>query len=124
MDKGWIKGIISLPANLFYGTGIAACILIIDKEGAANRQGIFMIDASHGYVKDGKHGLIIIDSFDSVIRFPKKKDSAYGYEKVLEKHEKPVIESYDLEETETELYITEQVNNILFVKETVWDKDQ
>mgnify|MGYP004473234821 FL=1 len=53
VDKGWIKGIISLPANLFYGTGIAACIIIIDKEGAANRQGIFMIDASHGYVKDG-----------------------------------------------------------------------
>lgn len=53
VDKGWIKGIISLPANLFYGTGIAACILIIDKEGAASRQGIFMIDASHGYVKDG-----------------------------------------------------------------------
>ena len=53
VDKGWIKGIISLPANLFYGTGIAACIIIIDKEGAANRQGIFMIDASHGFVKDG-----------------------------------------------------------------------
>ena len=53
IDKGWIKGIISLPSNLFFGTGIAACILVIDKEGAANRQGIFMIDASHGYVKDG-----------------------------------------------------------------------
>lgn len=53
VDKGWIKGIISLPPNLFYGTGIAACILVIDKEGAANRQGIFIVDASRGYVKDG-----------------------------------------------------------------------
>ena len=53
IEKHWIKGIISLPANLFYGTGIAACVLVIDKEGAANRQGIFMIDASRGYVKDG-----------------------------------------------------------------------
>ena len=53
IKKHWIKGIISLPANLFFGTGIAACILVIDKEGAANRQGIFMIDASRGYVKDG-----------------------------------------------------------------------
>ncbi len=53
IKRHWIKGIIGLPANLFYGTGIAACILVIDKEGAANRQGIFMIDASHGYVKDG-----------------------------------------------------------------------
>jgi len=53
IKKHWIKGIIGLPANLFYGTGIAACILVIDKEGAANRQGIFMIDGSRGYVKDG-----------------------------------------------------------------------
>lgn len=53
IDKHWIKGIISLPANLFYGTGIAACIIVFDKEGAANRQGIFMIDASHSYIKDG-----------------------------------------------------------------------
>ena len=53
IKKHWIKGIISLPANLFYGTGIAACVIVIDKEGAANRQGIFMIDASRGYVKDG-----------------------------------------------------------------------
>lgn len=53
VDKGWLKGIISLPPNLFYGTGIPACILIIDKEGAKNRTGIFMIDAGKGYVKDG-----------------------------------------------------------------------
>lgn len=53
VKRHWIKGIIGLPANLFYGTGIAACILVIDKEGAANRQGIFMIDARYGYVKDG-----------------------------------------------------------------------
>lgn len=53
VDKGWIKGIISLPPNLFYGTGIPACILVIDKEGAESRAGIFMIDAGKGYVKDG-----------------------------------------------------------------------
>ena len=53
VDKGWIKGIISLPPNLFFGTGIPACILIIDKAGADNRAGIFMIDAGKGYVKDG-----------------------------------------------------------------------
>lgn len=53
VDKGWIKGIISLPPNLFYGTGIPACILVIDKEGAENRAGIFMIDAGKDYVKDG-----------------------------------------------------------------------
>ena len=51
--RGYIKGIIGLPANLFYGTGIPACILVIDKERADTRYGIFMIDASKGFLKDG-----------------------------------------------------------------------
>lgn len=57
IDRGYIKGIIGVPANLFYGTGIPACIIVMDKEDAAERQGnnggIFMIDASHDFVKDG-----------------------------------------------------------------------
>lgn len=53
LKKGYIKGIIGLPANLFYGTGIPACIIVLDKEHAAHRKGIFMIDASKGFVKDG-----------------------------------------------------------------------
>lgn len=53
IKTGYIKGIIGLPANLFYGTGIPACIIIIDKENADERTGIFMIDASHDFEKDG-----------------------------------------------------------------------
>ena len=51
--RRYIKGIIGLPANLFYGTGIPACILVIDKENAHVRNGIFMVDASNGFIKDG-----------------------------------------------------------------------
>ncbi|MBV1787508.1 type I restriction-modification system subunit M [Marinobacterium sp. D7] len=53
LRKGYIKGIIGLPANLFYGTGIPACIIVIDKENAEQRQSVFMIDASKGFIKDG-----------------------------------------------------------------------
>lgn len=63
-----------------------------------------------------RQGLMAVDSFNSSIRFPKKKDTAYGYEEVLKKHDKTVIDSYNLLETDTELYLTEQVNNILFEK--------
>ena len=70
VKRGYIKGIIGLPANLFYGTGIPACIIVIDKEGAAGRTGIFMIDASKGFIKDGpKNRLrerdlhLIVDTF-------------------------------------------------------------
>lgn len=53
IQRGYIKGVIGLPANLFYGTGIPACIIVIDKEDSAKRTGIFMIDASKGFIKDG-----------------------------------------------------------------------
>lgn len=49
----YIKGVIGLPPNLFYGTGIPACIVILDKKDAIARKGIFMIDASQGFIKDG-----------------------------------------------------------------------
>lgn len=53
IKRGYIKGIIGLPQNLFYGTGIPACIVVVDKENAQARAGVFMIDASKGFVKDG-----------------------------------------------------------------------
>ena len=53
IKRGYIKAIIGLPANLFYGTGIPACIIVLDKKDAASRTGIFMIDASKGFEKDG-----------------------------------------------------------------------
>ena len=52
-ERRYIKGIIGLPANLFFGTGIPACIIIIEKSEAAGRKGVFMIDAKSGYIKDG-----------------------------------------------------------------------
>ena len=69
--RGFIKGLIGLPANLFYGTGIPACIMVIDKEHAAAREGIFMIDASRGFLKDGAKNRLrerdihrIVDTFN------------------------------------------------------------
>ena len=53
LKSGFIEGIIGLPSNLFYGTGIPACIIVLDKKEASNRKNIFMIDASKYFVKDG-----------------------------------------------------------------------
>lgn len=68
--RGYIAGIIGLPANLFYGTGIPACILVLDKKDAQARSGIFMIDASKGFTKDGNKNRLrprdmhlIVDTF-------------------------------------------------------------
>ena len=53
LKRGFIKGIIGLPANLFYGTGIPASIIVLDKSEACENRPVFMIDASKGFIKDG-----------------------------------------------------------------------
>jgi len=73
--SGVLKGIIGLPANLFYGTGIPACILVLDKENAQARKGIFLIDASRGFIKDGnKNRLRAQDIHRIVDTFRKQAD--------------------------------------------------
>ena len=67
IQRGYIKGIIGLPANLFYGTGIPACILVIDKENAGARSGIFMIDASKGFLKDGNKNRLRAQDIHKVV---------------------------------------------------------
>lgn len=78
VQQGFIKGIIGLPANLFYGTGIPACIIVLDKEDSATRQGIFMIDASKGFIKDGNKNRLrerdihkVVDVFNKHQEIPK-----------------------------------------------------
>src|SRR5207247_4612952 len=76
--KGYIKGIIALPTNTSYGTGIPASIVVIDKEDAQARKGIFMIDASGGFMKDGPKNRLraqdihkIVDVFNKRLDVPK-----------------------------------------------------
>src|SRR5438128_3432987 len=76
--SGYLKGIIGLPANLFYGTGIPACIVVLDKENAAGRKGVFMIDASKGFIKDGNKNRLreqdihrIVDTFTKQADVPR-----------------------------------------------------
>jgi type I restriction enzyme M protein len=78
VQRGYIEAIIGLPPNLFYGTGIPACLVVLDKEHAAGRKGIFMIDASRGFLKDGNKNRLrdrdihlIVDAFNRRLERPR-----------------------------------------------------
>ncbi len=78
VQRGYIKGIIGLPPNLFFGTGIPACIVVLDKESAAARKGIFLIDASKGFRKAGPKNRLraqdihkIVDTFTRAAEVPR-----------------------------------------------------
>ncbi|AEE97976.1 N-6 DNA methylase [Mahella australiensis] len=83
LRKRYIKGIISLPANLFYGTGIPACIVIIDKENADTRDGIFLIDASRGFKKDGNKNRLREQDIEKIVRTFINQEEIEGYSRFV-----------------------------------------
>ncbi len=83
LDKRYIKGIVGLPANLFYGTGIPACIIIIDKENAANREGIFMVDASRGFKKDGNKNRLREQDIEKIVQTCINNEEIKGYSRFV-----------------------------------------
>lgn len=83
LKKRYIKGIVSLPANLFYGTGIPACIVIIDKEDAETREGIFLIDASRGFKKDGNKNRLREQDIEKIIHTFIQEEKIEGYSRFV-----------------------------------------
>ena len=81
--RGYIKGIIGLPANLFYGTGIPACIIVIDKENADHRHGIFMIDASKGFLKDGNKNRLRAQDIHKIVSVFNNQTELPGYARMV-----------------------------------------
>jgi type I restriction enzyme M protein len=81
--KGYIRAIIGLPANLFYGTGIPACIVVVDKEGAQAREGVFMIDASQGFLKDGPKNRLRSQDIHRIVDTFWKSGDVPGYARMV-----------------------------------------
>ena len=83
IKRKYIKGIVGLPSNLFYGTGIPACILVIDKENSDTREGLFMIDASEGYKKDGEKNRLREQDIEKIVQVFTNKTEIEGYSRFI-----------------------------------------
>jgi type I restriction enzyme M protein len=83
LDRGFIKGIVGLPPNLFYGTGIPACIVVLDKENTAARNGVFMIDASKGFAKDGPKNRLRSQDVHKIVDIFNKRTEIEGYSRMV-----------------------------------------
>ena len=53
IERGVLEAIIGLPGNLFYGTGIPACLLVMNKQGADQRDHVLIINADREF-REGK----------------------------------------------------------------------
>ena len=102
--KGYIKGIIGLPANLFYGTGIPACIIVVDKENAHNRKGIFMVNAGKEFIKDGNKNRLREQDIHKIADVFNKQIEMAGYSRMV---------SYtEIERNEFNLNIPRYIDNL------------
>ncbi|MEI2826884.1 MAG: type I restriction-modification system subunit M [Dermatophilaceae bacterium] len=83
LKHGFVKGVIGLPSNLFYGTGIPACIVILDKENAVARTGVFMIDASKGFLKDGNKNRLRSQDIHKIVDTFNKQHEVEGFSRMV-----------------------------------------
>ncbi|MDD2475953.1 MAG: type I restriction-modification system subunit M [Dysgonamonadaceae bacterium] len=103
IQKGYIKGIIGLPANLFYGTGIPAAIIVIDKENATSRKGLFMINASEGFIKDGNKNRLREQDIRKITDVFNAQEEIPGYSRM--------VSVAEIEENEFNLNIPRYIEN-------------
>jgi len=83
IQRGLIKAIIGLPANLFYGTGIPACVIVIDKEGANSREEVFFVNAASGYAKDGAKNRLRERDIRRIVDVFKDRQEIPGFSKCV-----------------------------------------
>ena len=91
IKRGYIKGVIGLPSNLFYGTSIAACIIVLSKENASSPSNIFMIDASGGFIKDGNKNRLRSQDIHKIVNVFTNRKEINGYSRIV-----PISEIIDL----------------------------
>ena len=83
IERGYIHSIIGLPANLFYGTGIPACIIVLDKKSAESRKSIFMIDAAKGFRKDGNKNRLRERDMHLIVDIFNRQTDVPGYARLV-----------------------------------------
>lgn len=83
IDHGYLEAIIGLPSNLFYGTGIPACILVMNKEGAAKRESVLFINADREYSEDKAQNHLRPEDIDKIINAYRKGKTIPGYARVV-----------------------------------------
>ncbi|MGO7751140.1 N-6 DNA methylase [Rhizobium ruizarguesonis] len=83
LKRGYIKAIIGLPANLFYGTGIPASIIVLDKSGGCENRPVFMIDASRGFIKDGNKNRLRERDIHKITDAYKRQLEIAGYSRLV-----------------------------------------
>lgn len=108
INNHYISGIIGLPPNIFYGTGISACIIIIDKSIIKESKGIYMIDAKEGFRKDGAKNRLREQDIRRIIDVWRAKEEVPYFSRMVS-YEEIASQEYNLNITR---YITPRESDV------------
>ena len=81
IDRGYLEAVIGMPSNLFYGTGIPACILVLNKDGAAQRDHVLFINADREYREGKAQNHLRPEDIDKIVHAYRAGQNIDGYAK-------------------------------------------
>lgn len=94
IEHGYLEAIIGLPGNLFYGTPIPACILIMNKTGAAEREHVLFINGDREYREGKAQNHLRPEDIDKIIHAYRSGENIPAYARKVPKTE-IVAEDYN-----------------------------
>ena len=83
IERGWLEAVIGLPAGLFYGTGIPACILVVNKKGAADRKEVFFINADREYREGKAQNFLRPEDIGKIVHVYRQRQDVDGYARLV-----------------------------------------
>ena len=83
IEHGWLEAVIGLPAGLFYGTGIPACVLVFNKAGAADRKDVFFINADREYREGKAQNFLRPEDISKIVHVYRQRLSVDAYARLV-----------------------------------------
>ena len=124
VDNNFIDAIIQLPSNLFFGTGIATCIMVMKKNKSDNN--ILFIDVDKECIKDGNSNRLTDENIDNILKYYIDRIdvahavSVVSYEKIVEEKYNLSVSTYvEKEDTREKIDIVQLNNDLKGIVENV-----
>ena len=83
IEHGWLDAVIGLPAGLFYGTGIPACVLVMNKKDAAARKHVFFINADREYREGKAQNFLRPEDIAKMVHVYRARQDVDGYARLV-----------------------------------------
>ncbi|MFO0507883.1 MAG: N-6 DNA methylase, partial [bacterium] len=110
VNRGYLEAVIGLPSALFYGTGIGACVLVINKAGAHERDHVLFINADREFKEGKNQNKLRPEDLEKIAYTYRHKKETPKYSKLVAKS-KAIDEHNNLENEDFNFNIRRFVDN-------------